>query len=383
MSLPEPDPDIVIIGGGPVGLYLAGLLGSMNFRVVVLEKRLEIDRHSKSLGIHPVSMELFEEVGIQTPFLTSGIQIRKGIAYTDQKKIGEVDFGHCPEPYSFILALPQYRTEQILENWVDGMDTVELLRGAEFTEIDQTEQHVFLTYSYRGETRELQCNYVVGCDGKNSAVRRQAGIEFPGKKYPDTYVMGDFSDNTNLGPDAAVYLHRDGLVESFPLPGNMRRWVVKTDSYIRSPDRAMIETEVMERVRLNLGHQTNSMLSGFGVQHFLADKLHAGRLAIAGDSAHVVSPIGGQGMNLGWLTARKLAQTLKVCLDHPEESESALQLYSKDARSTAKKVAKRAELNMWLGRKRRFPLIRNLLAQMIVNTPLQKKMARIFTMRDL
>jgi len=383
MSLPEPLPDVVIVGGGPVGLYLAGLMGSMNFHVIVLEKRLEIDRHSKSLGIHPVSMELFEEAGVQTPFLASGIAIRKGIAHTGQEKIGEVDFGHCPAPYAFILALPQYRTEQILETWIDDMDTVDLIRGAEFREIKQNERQAILTYSLGEEFHELQCSYVVGCDGKNSVVRRQAGLEFNGKTYPDTYVMGDFSDNTDFGPDAAVYLHRDGLVESFPLPDNMRRWVVKTDSYIRSPGRAMIETEVMERVGLNLEHQTNSMLSGFGVQHFLADKLCAGRVALAGDSAHVVSPIGGQGMNLGWLNARNLAQTLKLCLDHPEESESALQRYSKNARSTAKKVAKRAELNMWLGRKRRFPLIRNLLAQIIVNTPLQKKMARIFTMREL
>ncbi|NBC25512.1 MAG: FAD-dependent monooxygenase [Bacteroidetes bacterium] len=383
MSLPEPQPDVVIVGGGPVGLYLAGLMGSMNFHVIVLEKRLEIDRHSKSLGIHPVSMELFEEAGVQTPFLTSGIAIRKGVAHTDQEKIGEVDFGLCPAPYAFILALPQYRTEQILETWIDDMDTVDLIRGAEFRGIKQNERQVTLTYSLGGEFHELQCSYVVGCDGKNSVVRRQAGLEFTGKTYPDTYVMGDFSDNTDFGPDAAVYLHREGLVESFPLPGNMRRWVVKTDSYIRSPDRAMIETEVMKRVGLNLEHQTNSMLSGFGVQHFLADKLHAGKVALAGDSAHVVSPIGGQGMNLGWLNARNLAQTLKTCLNHPEESRSALKAYSKTARDRAKTVAKRAELNMWLGRKRRFPLIRNLLAQMIVNTPLQKKMARIFTMREL
>lgn len=375
--------DIVIAGGGPVGLYLAGLIGTMGFSVVVLEKKKKIDLHSKSLGIHPVSMELFKELEIADQFLEDGIPIRKGIAFIDRKKIGEVDFSTCPDPFNFILALPQNRTEQILQNWIQEIDSVKLIRGAELTGINQSKKDVSIRYLYQHENHEIRCDYAAGCDGKNSFVRQQSGIQFDGKKYHDTYIMGDFSDNTKIGTKAAVYLHRDGLIETFPLPGRRRRWVVKTDEYMDSPTRHIIEAMVLKRLDHTLLRQKNTMISSFGVEHFLANTFHSGRVALAGDSAHVVSPIGGQGMNLGWLTARRLADTLKTCMDEPDRAESALQTYTEKSRSIAKKVARRAELNMWLGRKSRFPLIRNLIAQVIVSTPLQRKMARIFTMRDL
>jgi len=383
MSNPGTNTDIVIAGSGPVGLYLAGLLGTMNYRVVVLEKKTEPDHHSKSLGIHPVSMELFEEAGISDRFFDDGIPIQKGIACLDRKKIGVVDFSTCPPPYTFILSLPQFHTEQILEKWVRDIDSVTLIRGTILTTLDQSEDHVKIKYTNGDSTHEVQCRYVAGCDGKNSTVRQQAGIEFAGKQYPDTYIMGDFSDNTGLGPDAAVFLHRDGLVESFPLPGHMRRWVIKTDQYIDPPNRESLEALLQVRLDHTLVQQTNSMISSFGVQHFLADTFYKGRVVLAGDAAHVVSPIGGQGMNLGWLTARRLADALQTCLNDPDQAENALLAFNKHSRSAAKKVAKRAELNMWLGRKRRFPLMRNLLARAMVNTPLRKKMASLFTMRGL
>jgi len=195
--------------------------------------------------------------------------------------------------------------------------------------------------------------------------------------------MGDYSDNTDFGPDAAVYLHRDGLIESFPLPDSRRRWVVKTDSYIRNPDRNLLDNLVSNRLRHDLSGQNNSMISSFGVQHQQAETLNKGRVLLAGDSAHVVSPIGGQGMNLGWITASNLSESLSAARKNQGHAGPILTSFSKVSLSIAKTVARRAELNMWLGRKRSFPLFRNLIARMIVNTPLQRKMARMFTMRGL
>ncbi len=375
--------DIIIAGGGPVGLYLAGTLGNMGYQVTVLEKKSEVDLHSKSLGIHPVSMELFDEAGIADRFVNNGIQINKGIACLDQKKIGEIDFEACPEPFNYILALPQYRTEQILEGWIKEIDTVQLIRGAEVVAIDHGETHVSVTYSKENSTFKARCKYLAGCDGKNSIVRKSAGIKLLSKNYPDTYIMGDFSDNTGFGTHAVVFLHRSGLIESFPLPKGYRRWVVKTDNYIENPTREMLEALILNRLDHNMNHQKNIMISSFGVQHLLAKNFHAERIVLAGDSAHVVSPIGGQGMNLGWLTAKNLADSLKVCMENPDRASLVLRAFTKSSRKKAKKAARRAEFNMWLGQKRRFPLIRNLIARLIVNPQLNKKMAEIFTMRKL
>ena len=383
MSSSTSEHDVIIIGAGPVGLYLAGILAQQDFTVTILEKKTDVDRHSKSLGIHPVSLELFEDAGIADRFTEAGLQIRRGHAFIDQKMIGAVSFQTCPKPFNYILALPQYRTEEILEAWCRSFDNITIHRGANFDSFNQTEENIDVKFTLNEKEHTVRGNYLVGCDGKNSRVREMAGIHFDGSPYPDTYIMGDYSDNTDFGPDAAVYLHRDGLIESFPLPDSRRRWVVKTGSYIEQPVRTILDDLVEERLNHSLADQTNSMISSFGVQHHLAERFHRGRVLLAGDSAHVVSSIGGQGSNLGWITAANLAESLSAIRKKSSRREPILSNFSKISRSTAKTVAKRAEINMWLGRKRSFPLIRNLIARLIVNTPLQRRMARMFTMRGL
>ncbi len=383
MTPPGVQSDVTIIGAGPVGLYLAGLLGKMEFSVTVLEKKQGIDRHSKSLGIHPVSLELFEEAGIADRFTEAGLPIKTGHAFIDRKKIGEVSFNSCPKPFNYILALPQYQTEEILETWCQSIGYVTIHRGATLTSFRQQHEHVNINYAFKGSSETIRSNFLVGSDGKKSTVRESAGIQVQGSSYPDTYIMGDYSDNTDFGPDAAVYLHKEGLIESFPLPDSNRRWVVKTDDYIENPQRETLEKLLNQRLNHDLSDQENFMISAFGVQHQLADTFNKGRILLAGDSAHVVSPIGGQGMNLGWITASNLAKSLAAIRDKKGPSRAILGSFSKTSRATAKTVATRAEINMWLGRKRRYPAIRNLIARVIVNTPLQRKMARMFTMRNL
>ncbi len=311
------------------------------------------------------------------------MKIFRGHAYADRAKLGTVSFDSCPPPFNFILALPQYKTEEILQEELNRIDPGCLVRGATVRRMDQHSDTVTLSYLESGELKQFQASWMVGCDGKNSLVRKESGIEHTGQIYPDTYIMGDFTDNTQFGNDAAVYLHRDGLVESFPLPDGMRRWVVKTDRYMDQPARSAIERLLTDRLNIDISKGKMSMISSFGVQHFLSRQFHKNRILLAGDSAHVVSPIGGQGMNLGWLTARRLSGTLKSILDHPEKKERLLQQYTDRSRKISRQVARRAEINMWLGRKQTFPLFRRILLRSIVNTPLRRVMARVFTMRGL
>jgi len=377
------DTDMIVVGGGPVGLYLAGLLGTSGLNVLILEASNQIDPHSKSLGIHPVSLELFDKLKIASFFTNEGVKIQSGRAYIDRKWIGSVDFSTCKKPFNYILALPQNRTEEILEKWVQSIETITLVRGAIVSGISQSEQSVEITYQKNNRDHIVRGQYAAGCDGKKSTVREHAEISFKGKLYPDTYVMGDYPDTTGFGAEAAVYLHRDGLVESFPLPDRMRRWVAKTSSYIEKDRESVLENLIHERTGFDLRGEPSRMISSFGVQHFLAERFHSGRILLAGDSAHIVSPIGGQGMNLGWITAKSASETILKCFDQPEKQNEFIANYSKNAIKTAKQVALRAEVNMWLGRKRTYPFGRNLLARLIVNTPLQKIMAKMFTMRWL
>lgn len=374
---------VVIIGGGPVGLFLGICLERAGISCLILEKRAEARSGSRSLGIHPVSLELFQKLEVAEPFVNAGIKISNGHAFANTQKLGTLSFENCTEPFNYILALPQHKTETILEQKLNEFNPDVIKRGAEVVSISQDKDSIEVSYRNDGEIHSATASYLVGCDGKDSFVRDQAGISFEGRAYPDTYIMGDFSDNTDFGSDAAIFLCDEGLIESFPLLNNRRRWVVKTSHYISTVSRHDIESRVQQRIAQNLEDTENFMLSTFGVQKLMAQPMVKNRVILAGDAAHVVSPIGGQGMNLGWLGAWDLAQCLQNIAENKRHSDKLLSQFEKRRFKATKNAMRRAEMNMRLGRQASIPTLRNSLVLLMLNTPLSNLMAKVFTMRGV
>ncbi|TYP94118.1 2-polyprenyl-6-methoxyphenol hydroxylase [Fodinibius salinus] len=374
---------VAIVGGGPVGLFLGICLQSAGVSCIILEKQAQIKAGSRSIGIHPVSLELFDKLNITSSFLAEGLKIKKGHAFNNSHKLGTLSFKDCTAPHNYILSLPQQRTEQMLQDKLQAYGSHILQRSAKVINISQTPNQVNINYNQNGETHTISASYLVGCDGKNSYVRKSAGINFQGKEYPDTYVMGDFSENTKLGNDAAIYLCDEGLIESFPLPNNNRRWVVKTEEYLPNPTRINIEERIQHRINHSLSNTAHTMLSSFGVQKLVAMPMVKKRIILAGDAAHVVSPIGGQGMNLGWLACWDLSEKISGIINQRLSAEFALKKFGQRRLKVAQKVIRRAELNMRLGRSYRFPFLRNSLVQLMLTEPFASLSAKLFTMRGL
>lgn len=374
--------DVVIAGAGPVGLLLACLLLRRGIACKVLERRTAATAHSRSIGIHPVALEIFDELGIARQFVANGHRVERGQAWVNRRHVGTVSFAGCPPPYCFILTLPQYRTEALLADHLHKLDPAALLRGAAFTGYRATRNSAAVTYRKDDGTAEIESRFIVGCDGAHSAVRRSAGIAFAGGDYPDVYVMGDF-DDAGRRADADIYLHQDGLVESIPLPGGRRRWVVKTGALPREHYHEALVGRVRDRLGIDLSGGEHFMLSAFGVQHYLADRFVDGRIALAGDAAHVVSPIGGQGMNLGWLDAGHLARVLAGSNGPTASLHQALRRYDRTRRAAAKRARRRGEFNMRLGRAFSHPGLRRALVRAILTRAAANRMARLFTMRGL
>ena len=363
--------EVLIVGGGAVGLFLACRLAQQGIGVRVLERRTAPALHSRAIGIHPPALERLAEMGLAEAFIAEGVRITRGHAYAGTKRLGTLAFSSCPPPYPFILTLPQPRTETLLAERLEALAPGALCCGAEVVGVhtDKTEAEVTLAGGER-----LTCHYLIAADGKASRVRGALDIPFRGGPYPDTYLMGDFADNTALGSDAALYFTRAGLVESFPLPGGVRRWVLKTPEFVQKPSAALLTQALKVRLGLEPDPETNTMLSAFGVQRFLAERFVAGRVALVGDTAHVLSPIGGQGMNLGWLGAWRLAEGLAA--------GKGLSPYTAH-REKAREAIYRAEFNTVMGRASPLAPLRDALAWGILHTPLHRTFARIFTMRGL
>lgn len=374
---------VVIVGGGPIGLFLGICLEQAGITCRILEKQSAPNSHPRALGIHPPSLEIFKSLGIHKSLIKKGIKIRQGHTFANSKKIGSLSFQACPKPFNYILSLPQNKTEAILERHLNQLNTNTLVRKASVIEFSREHNHLKVIYKKDAQLKTMRANFLVGCDGKESTVRKNMGISFEGKAYPDTYVMGDFTDNTTFGNDAAIFLCDEGLIESFPLPGNRRRWVVKTEQYHSSNHRQVIEQTVSQRIAHSLSSIDHFMLSSFGVEKRHAQSMFQKEVLLAGDAAHIVSPIGGQGMNLGWLGAWDLSKCLEQIILNQQPAEKKLEAFENRRIKTMQNAVKRSELNMRLGRETKYPKIRNGIVSIMINTPLSSLMARLFTMRGI
>jgi 2-polyprenyl-6-methoxyphenol hydroxylase-like FAD-dependent oxidoreductase len=195
--------------------------------------------------------------------------------------------------------------------------------------------------------------------------------------------MGDFAADGVHSQEAVLYLETGGIVESFPLPVGQRRWVVRMGNPAPNMDAGELSRLVYQRTGVRPDPATNTMLSAFSPRSTMACRLVAGRAVLIGDAAHEISPIGGQGMNLGWLDAAELAPIVCASLSGSPVGRR-LQDYEVSRRKAAGLARWQAEVNMSLGR----PLapaflgLRNLAMGTLAAFPSANRLvARRFTMQ--
>lgn len=297
--------DVIIIGAGSTGLILAKLLELAGFSVLIVEKRWVRGEHSRAIGIHPPGLKILHEIGILDEFVIKGVSVTKGLAHVGPKFIGSISLATGRESFDRVLTIPQYQTEDLIER---SLEKTTILRGWTLSLLNQQHSGVQIEITSGKKIQHLECSILIGADGMHSTVRKLLGVKWSGTTYPYKYAMADVSDNTDFGNQAAIYLSSEGLTESFPLPGGVRRWVV--NHKLDNIEKDIFFELIRQRSNISPDINTMSMFSEFEIHQYRAERMYLGNTLLVGDALGVMSPIGGQAMSLHWLHAKELVDFL-------------------------------------------------------------------------
>jgi 2-polyprenyl-6-methoxyphenol hydroxylase-like FAD-dependent oxidoreductase len=428
--------DVAIVGAGPVGVFLAVALAQQGLDVVVFERRAGEHVHSRAIGIHPPSLEALETVGVAEGVIAGGVRIDRGILRIDGETRAQLDFADAGGRFPFVVSLPQVETERILRARLAELAPDALRTGAAVERFERRAGGVTLLVredapvrgrgpagarivgpgvpaegrppapSDRRGVERVSARLVIGADGPRSVVRAAARLPDTLHVYPYRYLMGDFADDTGEGPSALLHLHPEGIVESFPLPNGRRRWVTHlpersevagepgqpgvlgTPGEPGEPDdgsaAALLARLILNRTGAAPDAATATMTSVFGVRRRTVPRMSDGRMIVIGDAAHEVSPIGGQGMNLGWLDAAGLAALIPGLLA-PRPDHGILREFERRRLRSARAASRIAEFNMAMGAPCSALTFAGRRAVVAVadSPPARRRLARAFTMHGL
>lgn len=331
------DTDVLVVGAGPTGLTLAAALLDRGIRAVLVDKMAAGANTSRAAAVNARTLEVLEELDVSRRMIKAGLIAPRFTMRQGRRILIPVDFSELPTDHPYTLMLSQADTERLLLERLGELGG-DVVRPKALSRVTQDASGVTATFD-DGDT--IRAGYVVGADGMHSTVRAQAGIGFAGGEFAESFTLADVRV-TGEAPrhEVILFYAKDGLAVLAPLPGDIFRVVAPTADAPPRPSAEFVQA-LLDARGFGAGQTTVSELvwgSRFQIHHRVADTYRAGRLLLAGDAAHVHSPAGGQGMNLGITDAVALAGALaEVLAGGPD---AALDAYSAAQRRRAERVLK-------------------------------------------
>jgi 2-polyprenyl-6-methoxyphenol hydroxylase-like FAD-dependent oxidoreductase len=328
--------EVLIVGAGPTGLTLGATLRQAGIDVTIVDRAAEMASTSRAAVVHARTLELLHGVGVDAELLRRGTTVPRFTVREGDRALITIDFDDLPTAHPYTLMLSQEQTEAVLRERLAELGG-EVHQSRELADMAQDADGVTATLS---DGTVIRADYLVGADGMHSVVRGRAGIAFTGAAYEESFVLADVELDWDLSQqEVMLYFAPAGLVVIAPLPGGRHRIVATVDDAPEAPDMDFVQAILDERGPKGRPARVTDVIwsSRFRVHHRLADSYRDGRVFIAGDAAHVHSPAGGQGMNLGIQDAVALAGRLADVLRGGAEP-GTLDQYEAERRPVAAQV---------------------------------------------
>ena len=277
---------VLVIGAGPTGLAAALELARHGKSVRIVDKNPTRSQHSKAIGVNARTLELMEPSGVTERLLASGLRLRRFHFRSGDRLLATVELSRVRHRYDFMLALLQAETERILEQRLAEHGTM-VEWSTEFTGLEAGPDRIRAALLAKGEERTVEAACLIGADGAHSAVRHALGLPFRGTTDPSEWWLVDVRMDWPFGTaELNLFARPAAVLGVIPIePGLFRLVSSGPEPRDMLPAGARVHDEVWR--------------SAFRISYRQVDTYQVGRVFLAGDAAHVHSPVGARGMNLG------------------------------------------------------------------------------------
>ncbi len=337
------DTDVLIVGAGPTGLTLACELLRRGVTPRIIDKAPAPADKSRAFGIHPRTLELFDNMGIVDEILSQGNACNAFDMYNRGEPLASVSFEGLESKYPFVVMLAQSDTERILNEHLNSLG-VEVEREIELSGLQQHGDSVTASIKLKGGIEEsLTCRYLAGCDGAHSTTRHLLNFDFKGAPYPNYWLLADCNIDWKYPIfHLSIFIHPTGVSAYFPLRADRGRLMFDLENAPIDEDMPPPTIDdvhrLLEEREIDFSSVTDpNWLAYFKLHHRMVDRYSEGRVFLAGDAAHIHSPMGGQGMNTGIQDAYNLAWKTALVLQG-KSPETILDSYNIERHKIGKEV---------------------------------------------
>lgn len=342
---------VLIVGAGPTGMTLAIELARRNAPFSLIDRLPARAKTSRAIGTQPRTIEVFALMGIPLASLAPAVHLRGFVVADEKQVLAHLNLG-AGEDVPTLISMDESDTERVLERRLAALGG-SVTWDHEFLGYRQTAHGIVATIRQAGVTREVAARYLVGADGAHSAVRQAAGIGFRGSAYPERFLLADLDlDWAEAHNEGHIWLGEDGLAAAVPLPGEKRfRLIIplpRTEEHVEFTSEEQMAERAVALLRERSGANFRvagppAWASAFRISRRQADRYRNGPVFIAGDAAHVHSPVGGQGMNLGIQDAFNLGWKLALAI-HAQAAPGLLDTYQAERFPVARSVLRGTHL---------------------------------------